>query len=101
NARSICNMYVCSSSINSLETVHNQLLFQLNNHVPLEHNPKWPILDNSVTQSSRPWVNRVVVSRVSDNIELSIATTDSISSKTNTTICQTLPILLPIGEGKQ
>src|SRR4051812_29725141 len=55
NARSIRDMHIRSSSINSLETVHNQLLFQLNNHVSLEHNPKWPILDNSVTQSSRPW----------------------------------------------
>ena len=57
----IRDMNVNSSSINCLETIHNKFLFQLNDHVAFEHNPEWRVLDDSVAQSARSGVDRVIV----------------------------------------
>lgn len=83
----ISNVHICSSPINGFKAIHDELLLQLYNHVPLEDNPEWPILDSSMAQSARLWVNRVVISGVSDNIEFTITTTNGISTKTNATVC--------------
>lgn len=97
DAPSISNVDIGSSAINCLEAVHDELLLQRDNHVPLEHNPERPILDNSMAKSTRPGVNRVIISGVSDNIEFSITTTNGVSAKTNTTVGKALPVLLPVG----
>lgn len=97
DACSISNVHIDSSTINCLEAVHDQLLFQLNNHVPLEHNPQGPVLDHSMAKSARFRVHRVIIPGVSHHIKFSITTTDSIPAKTNATIRQTLPVALPVG----
>lgn len=93
---SIGNVHICPTTINGLEAINNQFLFQLNHHVPLEDNPERPILDSSMAQSSRFGVNRVIIPWVSDNIEATITTTNGISSKTNATVRKTLAILVPV-----
>lgn len=97
DACSISNVHIHSSSINGLKAVHDQLLLQLNNHVPLEHNPQGPVLDHSMAKSARFRVHRVIIPGVSHHIKFSITTTDSIPAKTNATIRQTLPVALPVG----
>lgn len=93
----IGNVNIVSTGINGFETVHNELLFQLYDHVAAEHNPQGLLLDNSMTNSTRLWVNRVIVARISDNIVTTITTTNGITPKSNATISKTLAILLPIG----
>ncbi|RDX74976.1 hypothetical protein CR513_45203, partial [Mucuna pruriens] len=92
----ISNVHIHSSCINGLEAVHDQLLLQLNNHVPLEHNPEGSVLDHSMAKSAGFWVHRVIISGVSHHIELAITATNGISTKANATIRKTLPVALPV-----
>lgn len=96
DATSISNVHIRPTTINGLEAIDNQFLFQLNHHVPLENNPERLILDNSMAQSSRFGVNRVIIPWVSHNIEATITATNGISSKTNPTVCKTLAVLVPV-----
>lgn len=96
-ASTISNVNIGPTSINCLETIHDQLLFELYHHVSFEHNPERFILDDGMAQSAWPWVDRVVITRISDDVESTIATADGISAKANATICQTFAVLLPIG----
>lgn len=97
DASAIGNMYIYPSSINCLKTVHDELLFQLNHHVPFEHNPKRFLLNDSMTKS--PWlrVHWIVVTRISYDIETTITSTNSIPTKPNATFRKALPVAVPIG----
>ena len=87
---------ISTTTINGLETVHNQLLFQLYHHISLEHNPQRLILDNRMAKSSWFGVNNVFISGVSDNVEASITTTNSVASKTDPTIGEAFAVLMPV-----
>lgn len=97
NACSISNVDIDSTAINGLEAIHDKLLLQLDHHVTFEHNPEGLILDDSMAQSAGSGVNGIIIIRISDNIEASITTTNGISAKTNSTVCKTLAVLLPVG----
>lgn len=97
DAGSIGYVNVGPTTINGLEAVHDQFLLQLNHHIPLEDNPERLVLNDRMAQSTWFWVNRVIVTGVSDNIEAAITTPDCISSKTNATVCKTLAVFLPVG----
>lgn len=94
---SIGNVNIVATCINCLETVHNELLFQLYYHVAAEHNPQGLLLDNSMTNSTRPGVNRVIVTIISDHIVTAITTTNGIAPKSNATISEAFAVLLPVG----
>ena len=85
DASAIGNMYIDSSSINGFETVHDEFLFQLNHHVSFEHNPKRFLLNHSMTKS--PWlrVHWIMVTRISNDIETTVTTTNSIPTKPDAT----------------
>lgn len=97
DASAISNVYIYPSSINCLKTVHDEFLFQSNHHVPFEHDPKRFLLNNSMTKC--PWlrVHRIVVTRISDNIETAITSTNSIPSKSNATFRKAFTVTVPIG----
>lgn len=61
DASSIGNVDIHPTAINGLEAVHDELLLQLYDHVPLEHNPERPVLDDSMAQSARLGVDSVIV----------------------------------------
>lgn len=96
DACSISNVNIDSAAINGLEAVHDELLLQLYHHVSLEHNPERLVLDDSVAKSTGSGVNRIIITRVSDNIEATITTTNGISAKTNAAVCKTLAVFLPV-----
>jgi hypothetical protein len=48
DASTIGYMDVGATGINGLETIHDQLLFQLYHHIPFEHNPQRLLLDDSM-----------------------------------------------------
>ena len=85
DASAIGDVYIDPASINGLKTVHDEFLFQLNHHVPFEYDPKRFLLNDSMTKS--PWlrVHRIVVAWISDNVETTITTTDSIPAEPNAT----------------
>ena len=96
DASTVGYMDISTTTINGLETVHNQLLFQLYHHISLEHNPQRLILDNRMAKSSWFGVNNVFISGVSDNVEASITTTNSVASKTDPTIGEAFAVLMPV-----
>lgn len=97
DTRSVGNVDIGATTINGLEAVHDQFLFQLNDHVSFEDNPERLVLDNSVAQSARFWVNRIIIAWVSDDIEAAITSANGIPAKTNSTISKALAVLLPVG----
>lgn len=97
DAASISNVHICSSPINRLEAVDKELLLQLYHHVTLEYNPQRPVLDHCVPQSAGLWVDWVIVSGVSDDIKATVTTTNGVPTKSNATVCEALPVTLPVG----
>lgn len=86
NAWPIGNVNTCTSTINCLVRVHNQLLVQLNHHVSFEYNPQWLILNHRMPESPRFRVCRVIVAGVSDHINSTISSSNGIPAKSNGTI---------------
>lgn len=89
-APAISNVDICTTTIYGLEAVHDKLLLQSDHHVALENNPEGPVLDDSMPEGARPWVDRVVIMRISHNIDFAITTANCIASKTNPTVGQPL-----------
>lgn len=96
DASSICNVDIGTAAVDGLEAVHDQLLLQHYDHVPLEDNPERLVLDHSMAQGAWPWVDRVVIARVGDDIESAIAATNGIATKADAAVGQALAILVPV-----
>lgn len=96
DACSISNVDIDPPTINCFEAIRDELLLQCNHHVSLEHNPERFVLNDSVSQSPRFGVDRIIITRVSDHIEASITTPNCISPKANTTVCKALTVPVPI-----
>lgn len=96
DASPIGNMDIHSASINCLETVHDKLFFQFDHHVPLEHDPQWPVLDDGMAESAGSGIDGVVVTRVCHHIVPSITATNGIAPKPNAAVSKALAISVPI-----
>lgn len=96
NTSPISNMHIGSPTIDGFVAGHNELLFQPDHHPPSKSDPKWAILDHSMTQSSGTWVNNII-SRISDNVKASLLSTGSTTAKSKCAISQPLPVLFPVG----
>lgn len=97
NARTIGNVHVGPTSIYGLEAVHDQLLLELDHHVALEDNPERVVLDDGVAEGSGPWVDRVGVGGVSDDVEAAIAAPDGIAAEPCAAVGKALAVLVPGG----
>ncbi|CAO2831932.1 unnamed protein product [Amaranthus hypochondriacus] len=97
DASSVSNVNVGSTSINCLEAVHYKLFLQFNHHVTLENNPERFFLDDCMTKGPWPGVNWVIITRVCNDIEATIFATNSIPSKSNTTVSQAFTVFVPVG----
>ncbi|GLJ17494.1 hypothetical protein SUGI_0304330 [Cryptomeria japonica] len=89
NASSICYMNIGTSTINSLITVHDKLLLELNN-------PERFGLNNSVPQSARSRIDRVIVIWICNYIISSILTSNGVFAKSDGTISQSLSVVNPV-----
>ena len=96
-APSISNVDFCPSSINRFETVNNKSLEQFYHHVMLENNPERPILDYSVAQSTRFGISKVMITRISYHIEVTVTASNGVSAKTNATFSKALTVAMPVG----
>lgn len=86
NAWPSSNVNASTPTINCLERVHHQLLLQLDDHVTLEDDPQWLILDHSMTESPWPWIDRVIVLGVGDHVNSTILSAHCILAKPNSAV---------------
>ncbi|KAL5990159.1 hypothetical protein ACLOJK_011056 [Asimina triloba] len=93
----VCYMDICPTPIDGLEAVHNQLLFQDDDHVTLEYDPKGLVLDDGMPKSARARVDRIIVTGVSDDVVASITSTNGLAPKANPTVSQPFAVELPLG----
>lgn len=95
-ARSSSDVHIVTTTVESLETVHDELLFELYVHVAAKHNPEWLGLNDAIAECPFLGVNHVVVAVISDYIYFSVFTTDGVLAKAKGAICELLPILGPV-----
>lgn len=68
NARAISNVDIGTTTIYGLEAVHDKFLLQSDHHVTLEYNPEGLVLDDCMPEGAGPWVDGVVITRISHNV---------------------------------
>ncbi len=95
-ASTSCYVYVRASSVQGLETVHDQLLFQLDQHVLLEDDPQRLVLYGAPPQCPWSWVHDVVVAVVCNDVDLSVLSSYCVSPESDCTICQALSVARPV-----
>lgn len=86
NARPTGDMDTSATAVYGLEGIHNQFLFQSNDHVASEDDPKGFVLDDGVTESSWFGVDGVVVTGVSNDVDFAVSTADGVFAETDPTI---------------
>lgn len=79
----ISDVNIDATTIYGFEAVHDQLLFQGYDHIAFEDDPEWLILNHGVTECSRYRINRIVVSRVGNDVETTVAASDSVAAKSD------------------
>ncbi len=95
-ASTSCYVYVRAPSVQGLETVHHQLLFQLDQHVLLEDDPQRLVLYGAPPQCPWSWVHDVVVAVVCNDVDLSVLSSYCVSPESDCTICQALSVARPV-----
>ena len=96
DARTVGDMNIVTATIYSLETVHDQLLLEGDDHVALEDDPERYILDDSVAESARLRVDRVVVAGVVDHVESTVTPADGVATEPDSAVREPLSILVPV-----
>lgn len=86
NASTICYVDISPAPVDCFETVHDQLFFQLYDHVALEHDPERFVLDDSVAEGSWAGVDGVIVRGVRDNVKASVAATNGVATEADPTV---------------
>lgn len=92
----IGDVHVGSSSVDGLEAVHDEFLLERDDHVPLEDDPERLVLDDGVAEGALARVDRVVIARVGDHVDLAIATTDGVSAKADAAVGEALAVVVPV-----
>ncbi len=95
-ASTSCYVYVRASSVQGLETAHDQLLFQLDQHVLLEDDPQRLVLYGAPPQCPWSWVHDVVVAVVCNDVDLSVLSSYCVSPESDCAICQALSVARPV-----
>lgn len=96
NASTILNLHVSTTTIDGLVGRHHQLLLQLNHHATCEDDPKWSLLDGTVSEGTGSRVNEVVVGVIGDNIDWATESSDGPPPETLAAFGQPLAICGPV-----
>lgn len=97
DACTISYVDINSTAVYCLEAVHDQLLLQLDDHVPLEHNPQRPVLDDSITEGAWFRIHWVVIAGVSYDVVPAVPTANRITAKANAAVSKALTVEMPVG----
>lgn len=87
---------VSASAVNGLEAVHDELLLERDDHIPLEDDPERLILDDTIAEGALSRVDRVIVAGVGDNVDLAIAATNGIAAEADAAVSQALAVIVPV-----
>jgi len=90
------NVNIVATTINCLVAHHDEFLLKLDFHVTLKDNPERLSLKDSPAQCTISRVNSIIITVISDNIDLAFFPTCCILAKPNCTISQCLTVLLPV-----
>ena len=92
----VSNVDVGASSIDCLETVHNELFLELDDHISLEDDPERFCLNHSMTQSA---IGRIhcIITGIRNDIKLAVFASNGVTAKSNAAIRQPFSVALPIG----
>lgn len=96
NARTVGDVDIGASAVDCLVTVHDKLLFELDDHVSLKDDPQRLVLNNSVAQSAWPGIDWIVVIGICDNIESAVLPSNGVPAESNGAVCKPLSIVFPI-----
>ena len=96
DARPVSNLHLRSPPINSLETIHNQLIFQRNHHVLSKNDPKRLSLNYTITKCAWFGIHRII-RRGSDYIHGAILSSHCAFTKAYSAVSQGAAIRGPIG----
>lgn len=96
DTRSVSDVDVGAAAVNGLEAVHDELLLQGNDHVPLENNPEGLVLDDGMAERPRAGVHGVVIIRVGDDVVPAVTAANGIAAEPDATVRQPLAVVVPI-----
>lgn len=96
DAGTVGNVDIGSSAVDCLVTVHEELFFELDDHVSLKNDPQRLRLNNSMAQGARPGIDCIVVIGICDHIESPILPSNGIPPEPNGAVCKPLSIVFPI-----
>jgi len=94
--RSSGDVDIVTTAVESLETVHDELLLELYVHVAAEHNPQRLGPNDAIAKCPFSGINHIVVAVIGHNVYFTVFTTDGVLAKAKCAFCELLPILVPI-----
>jgi hypothetical protein len=86
DAGTIGDVHVGATSVDGLEAVHDELLLERDDHVPLEDDPERLFLDDGIAEGALARVDRVVITRVGDHVDLAVAAANGIAAEADATV---------------
>lgn len=95
-ARSSSDVHIVTTTVESLVTVHDELLLEFNVHVAAEHDPERLGLNDAIAKCTFFGVNNIVIAFIGNNVDFSIFTPDGILAKAKGAIRELLPIFGPV-----
>lgn len=97
DARPVGDVDADAAAVDGFMRVHHELVFQANDHVAFEDDPEWLVLDDSVAESARSGVDRVIVARVGHSVYSAVSAADCVLAKADSAVGQALAVGFPIG----
>ena len=95
DASPVGNVDVDAAGVDRLEAVHEELLLERDDHVALEHDPEWPVLDDGVAERAGLRVDGVVVVGVAHHVVLAVAPADGVAAEADAAVGQPLSPHVP------
>uniref|UniRef100_A0A5K1CVU7 Uncharacterized protein n=1 Tax=Nymphaea colorata TaxID=210225 RepID=A0A5K1CVU7_9MAGN len=96
NARAVGDVDVCPAAVDGLVAVHDELLLEDDDHVALEHDPEWLVLDDGVAKGPRPRVHGVIVGRVGHDVDAAVTATNGFATKPDAAVGEPLAVVGPV-----
>lgn len=96
NAATTRNVNISPTPIKGFIAIKNEFLGQFNEHVSGKHNPKGLRLYHSISESSWPWIDSIIIRGVSHYIIFTVLATHCVLPEPNSAIRQPLAIVGPV-----
>lgn len=81
-----CNVNTRSPAINGFERIHDEFVLELDDHVSLKNDPERLVLDHGMSERSRLWIHRVIVSGIRNDVNPTISSSNGVLTEPNSTV---------------